>query len=138
MITLNALTLNDIIAHCNQEHPIEACGILAGIIRHVHGVLTKKVVQTYPCENELNDATRYKISAKEQYRAFIDIEDRGFDLIGFYHSHPNGSSMPSTIDLEQANYFGYTYLIIALHPIQVTAWIFEANREFIQESLSIV
>lgn len=137
MIVIPSRILKDIIAQCNRERPNEACGILAGKIQQTNSVVTKNITRVYPCVNELSSPKQYKISAEEQYHAFSDIEDLSLNLIGFYHSHPRGPSEPSTIDKEQANYIGYTYLIITLRPFQVTAWIFRKDREFMPEPWSI-
>ena len=138
MLVISRDILDDIITQCKQEQPIEACGILAGLSANADNKHVNTVTQIYPCQNELRSTTRYKIAAKEQYRAFIDIEEHGLQLIGFYHSHPTGPTTPSSIDKKLANYIGYSYLIIALNPLQVTAWILQKDREFTPESLSVI
>ena len=138
MLVIPGHILDAIIAQCKHEQPIEACGILAGTITQAKNVHAKTVTCVYPCSNELNSTTRNKISAEEQYHAFMDIEERGLELIGFYHSHPKGSTTPSVIDKELANYIGYSYLIITLQPVHATAWIFQNDREFTPDPLSII
>jgi proteasome lid subunit RPN8/RPN11 len=138
MLIIPRNILDEIVIHCEQEQPIEACGILAGAIKKTESKQVKTVTKIYSCQNELHSTTRYKISAEEQYHAFIDIEEQGLTLIGFYHSHPQGSTAPSTIDKKLANYIGYSYLIITLNPIKVTAWIFQKDQEFTPELLSII
>ena len=138
MLIIPRNILDEIIIQCEQEQPIEACGILAGAIVKTESKQVKTVTKIYSCHNEFHSTTRYKIPAEEQFHAFIDIEEQGLKLIGFYHSHPQGSTTPSTIDKKLANYIGYSYLIITLNPIKVTAWIFQKDQEFTPESLSIL
>ncbi len=68
---------------------------------------------------------------------FQEIEKMHFCLIGFYHSHPS-ESRPSSIDKAKANYYGYSYLIVALHPLNTSSWVLEDNGEFTEEAIQVI
>lgn len=133
MIKIRLRDLSNIVSHCREEDPIEACGVLAGKIEDE----VKNVLKVYKCENELKSPSEYRIETEEQFKIFSEIEDLGLDLLGFYHSHPTTFSEPSTIDKERAKYIGYSYMIISLHPIKVSSWILENIGIFKEEIQTI-
>jgi proteasome lid subunit RPN8/RPN11 len=137
-LILHSKNFEMIVSHCKEEEPIEACGIIAGQIRTCDGKIVKEVHRIYRCKNKLHSPIEYKIGAEEQLRIFSEINDNCLDLLGFYHSHPNTSSNPSKIDEKRANYVGYSYLILSLHPIKISSWILEQQGFFTKEKLNII
>jgi len=141
MIKIKTRDLEEIIAHCKEELPIEACGILAGKISNSDGIPVKEVVKVYRCSNVLRSSTEYRIGAEEQFKIFSEIDDLGLKLLGFYHSHtsyPYTNSKPSLIDEERANYYGFSYMILTLHPIKLSSWILKEKGKFKEEEICIV
>ncbi len=98
--------LAEMIDHAREEAPLEACGILAGQ-KH-------RVAETYRARNVDQSPTSYQLDPEEQYRIFIDIEDKGLDIVGIYHSHPSSPAVPSNIDLGKAYYPEAFYFVISL------------------------
>jgi proteasome lid subunit RPN8/RPN11 len=45
-----------------------------------------------------------------------EIRAAGLQLLGIYHSHPNGKNEPSSRDIEQAYYPDVAYFIISPAP----------------------
>jgi len=90
-------------AHVAAEAPNEACGLLAG----AEGAS----VQLFPITNELKSPTHYSLAPAEQLRAFMQIEERGLQLLAIYHSHPAGPPTPSFTDVAEARYPGVVHLI---------------------------
>lgn len=82
--------------HVARRAPLEACGLLAG-----HGSRVDLVLGT---RNAERSPFSFRISPAEQLRVFNAIERLGLDLVGIYHSHPNGPEMPSPSDIRQAFY----------------------------------
>ena len=120
-LILRSKDFETIVSHCKEEEPIEACGIIAGQIIECDEKIEKQVNKIYLCKNESHSPIEYKIGAEEQLRIFTEINANCLDLLGFYHSHPNTSSNPSKIDEKRANYVGYSYLILSLHPIKISS-----------------
>jgi proteasome lid subunit RPN8/RPN11 len=50
---------------------------------------------------------------EQQVQAMLDIEARGWELAGIFHSHPNGPSVLSATDVRRAYYPEAVYLIIS-------------------------
>lgn len=92
--------------YVNSIYPEEACGLLAGINNRVSSVFSVK--------NVLKSPHHYRMDAQEQLTCFLTIEQYHWDLLGIYHSHPQGPPYPSQTDLAEAYYPDTAYLIWAL------------------------
>lgn len=91
--------------HLKTCLPEEGCGLLAGAA----GV----IVDVYPIENIDHSPSAYRMHPEQQVNGIFDIENRGLQLTGFYHSHPKGIAYPSQTDLQQATYPDAVYLIVS-------------------------
>ncbi len=80
----------------DRHSPEEACGLLAGIGNEVFEVI--------PVQNKLHSPVRYLMAPEEQLNAFLRMEEKNLDLVGIYHSHPNGPDRPSPTDINEAYY----------------------------------
>jgi proteasome lid subunit RPN8/RPN11 len=54
---------------------------------------------------------RYLVDAQEQLQAFCQMEERGWELLGIYHSHLHGPDEPSPTDIAEAYYPEAIHLI---------------------------
>lgn len=81
-----------IVAHCLEEHPIEACGILCGPAGTPATVI--------PMVNELDSETAYAFEPAQQLAVWDSMYDRGEELAGIYHSHTRHEAYPSPRDVE--------------------------------------
>jgi proteasome lid subunit RPN8/RPN11 len=82
----------------------ECCGLLAGR----EGAIT----QIFPATNvATNPATSYEIAPEELFRLMREIRAASLELLGIYHSHPNGKNEPSALDVERAYYPDVAYFI---------------------------
>lgn len=100
-----------ICSHADGRLPEEACGLLAGNDQRVQEVI--------PIPNILHSPMRYRMDPADQLRAFQQIEERGFELVGIFHSHPLGPNRPSDTDIAEAYYPESVYVII--YPYE-TGW----------------
>lgn len=46
----------------------------------------------------------FRMEPRAQWRGFHRIEAAGLELVGIYHSHPNGPDHPSPTDIAEAMY----------------------------------
>jgi len=83
--------------------PEEACGLLAG--------QGNQVLTVMPIENILHSKVRYRMEPQAQLNAFNHIDERGWELLAIYHSHPNGPATPSATDIDKAYYPETIYVI---------------------------
>lgn len=95
-----------IIDHARAARPEEACGLLAG--------RDGRVERVYPLPNIERSPVRYLAEPQAQVDAMLDIEDRGDEIVGIYHSHLDAPAYPSPTDVAMAAYPDAIYLIVSL------------------------
>lgn len=83
----------------------ECCGLLAGY----NGVITRALAATNAA---INPATSYEIAMPELFDLMREIRAAGLEMLGIYHSHPNGKNEPSPRDIAWAYYPDMAYFII--------------------------
>jgi len=97
------------IAHARRAPLEECCGLLAGN----DGVITRVFFAT----NAASDPARnYEIAPKELFQLMREIRAAKLQLLGIYHSHPNGKNEPSARDIELAYYPDTPYFILSPLP----------------------
>ncbi len=101
------------LAYVQTLAPEEACGLLGG---EAEG----RVRALYRVENIRHSAVEYEMNPEEQIRAMMEVEARGWELLGIFHSHPNGPAIPSETDVRRAYYPDSLYIICA--PDERGAW----------------
>jgi proteasome lid subunit RPN8/RPN11 len=99
--------------HGEQTYPHECCGVLLG--RFADGG-TKTVTRVASCGNTREDSpqNRYQIDPKELIRIQREGRERGEEIVGFYHSHPDHPARCSVTDLAEAHWFGCSYVITSV------------------------
>jgi proteasome lid subunit RPN8/RPN11 len=83
--------------------PEEACGFVLG-----EGYHSRLVI---PVTNILHDPFRFRMDPEEQLKAFFLVEEKGWEILAVYHSHPHGISSPSATDYDELTFPGIIYLI---------------------------
>ncbi len=104
-LVLSPSHLAQIHAHVEAGKPNEACGLLGG--------RKGRVEQVYLTENAAHSPVRYLVTPTQLIHVLIDIEERGWDLVGIFHSHPGGPPSPSATDIAEAYYPDSAYVICA-------------------------
>lgn len=119
-LRLPAGNREEMLAHAREGAPEEVVGVFGGA-RDVAtgggvGAEATAVVETVHRAANAADRprTRYAIGAEEQFALMQTIEDAGRDVIGFYHSHPEGPLAPSPTDADRAAWPGRSYVIVSL------------------------
>ena len=90
--------------------PEECCGILVGRQFDESDTVVSRLVAT---ANESDDRERrFEIAPREILSAVRGSRATGEQIVGFYHSHPDGSARLSSVDRKHA-WPGVSYLIVA-------------------------
>ena len=99
--------------HGEETYPHECCGVLLGRFADDG---TKTVSRIARCGNTREDSphNRYHIDPKELIRIQREGRERGEDILGFYHSHPDHPARWSATDLAEAHWFGCSYVITSV------------------------
>ena len=98
-----------LLEHARSCPGSECCGLLLGGMQEHRAVV--QLVEPSPNVHPGNRAGRYQIDSDLVIRALFDARQGGLDLLGFYHSHPDGSIQPSLTDARAA-WPGMIYLIV--------------------------
>jgi len=113
MLKLPSHVYSSMRSHGEETYPHECCGVLLG---HFADDGAKTVARAARCGNTREDSpqNRYSIDPKELIRIQREGRDRGEDIVGFYHSHPDHPAQWSATDLAEAHWFGCSYVITSV------------------------
>ncbi len=135
-LILERKIFNELVEHVKSEEPYEACGILVG-----KRIRDKRYVKKiYKARNvSENPMISYKIDLETLRRAIVESEKEGYEIIGFYHSHPPKLKKPSLIDVSKASWHGASYVIVTMYEYEITSWIWDEERKrFYEEEVIII
>ena len=121
---INAEVLARITALAVTAAPAECCGALLGSSDFMSSWEIENMVEL--TNRSSNGEREYLITSDDVRYAQRKGRALGLDVVGFFHSHPNGSVQPSPTDLERA-WPGYLYLIVA--GAEIGAYTLDENRQ---------
>ncbi len=98
--------LETIREHFEKEYPREGCGIIS---------VVKGERKWFPCENIAEEDNHFIIDTKEYLRI-----SRTSDILAIVHSHPDQSSEPSELDINNCNALGKQYYIFSYPEMDLT------------------
>ena len=128
--------------HGEETYPHECCGVLLG---QMDGD-TRVVTSTARAGNTRTDSAhnRYNIDPKDLIRIQREGRDRGEDIVGFYHSHPDHPAQWSKTDFAEAHWFGCSYVITSVEKGKATitnsfelSGMDEADKKFLNEKIRV-
>src|SRR5579872_6818773 len=113
MLKLSRADYDALRSHGEETYPHECCGVLLGRFEDDG---TRVVTRTARCGNTRTDSAhnRYNIDPKELVRIQREGRERGEDIVGFYHSHPDHPAQWSKTDFAEAHWLGCSYVITAV------------------------
>ncbi|TAN60528.1 M67 family peptidase [bacterium] len=106
MISLSKELFLQIVKHCKEELPDEACGILAG--------KGSAVEKAYEMINADKSPENFIMDPAEQLKVMKELRNLGLEMVGIYHSHVASEAYPSSRDIELAFYPEARYCIVTL------------------------
>ena len=136
-LRVSASDLLTIYAHGRDTYPEECCGVMIG--RQPENASDPVVIcEVVSADNEREDESRHNrflISPKALLAAQRSARERGMDILGYYHSHPDHPARPSEFDREHA-WPGTSYMIIAVEKgrvVDARSWRLADNRSRFDE-----
>jgi proteasome lid subunit RPN8/RPN11 len=98
-----------LISHARREAPLECCGFLVGARGRVRFAMAMQNVDPRP-------RSRYRIDDRQhiQIRRWLRRLSPPLEIVGVYHSHPNGDARPSATDRAEALYPDWLFAIVSL------------------------
>jgi len=120
MIRIAASALAALRAHCVRARPEEACGLLVGA--------GDRVARAEPADNVAEDRLRrFEVDPRLLLRLHRELRGGPEQVLGVYHSHPEGRPEPSATDLARALDPELVWLIVGADGA-VRAWRIEDGR----------
>jgi len=144
MLKLSESAYASLRLHGAETYPHECCGVLLGRFEDDG---TKTVTRTARCTNTREDSphNRYNIDPKELIPIQREGRERGEDIVGFYHSHPDHPAQWSETDLADAHWFGCSYVITSVEKGKAAATgsfelagTDETDKKFVDEPTEVV
>lgn len=112
MLEMRRAEWEELRRHGEETYPHESCGVLLGRLEGEKRLVTSVV----RCGNTRADSPhdRYHIDPRDLLRIERQGRERGEDIVGFYHSHPDHPARWSPTDLAEAHWPGCSYVITAV------------------------
>lgn len=105
-INVTSGTIATLLQEAANAAPEECCGLLLG--------RGQQVSEARPADNVAPDRLRhFEIDPMALFAAHKQARAGGLELLGYYHSHPEGHPVPSATDCEHASGDGRIWAIIA-------------------------
>jgi proteasome lid subunit RPN8/RPN11 len=120
-VTITRAALDTIIAHAREAAPAECCGLLLGR----DGMVVEAVRTRNVAADQLS---RFVIDPKDHIDHRRQARQHGFEVVGFYHSHPQSPAVPSPTDRAEASYPDHLYLIVSLAQEPADVGLFRLDR----------
>ena len=127
--------------HGAQGYPHECCGALLG--REQDGsdvaatsgsvsLAAREILALFPLVNRREDSphNRFSVTSEDVRDAERAAQEKGLDVVGWYHSHPDHPARPSQYDREHA-WPWYSYIIVSVangKPQEMTSWRLNDDR----------
>ena len=97
---------DQIVAHALDDRPNECCGLLIGTADMIEDAVRARNVK--------RSATRFQVEPADHFAAIRRARSAGCEVIGAYHSHPNGPSCPSETDRARLTDPSMFHVIVSL------------------------
>ena len=107
MLTLTRDLRDQIVAHARQDHPDEACGVLAGPAGQ------DRPTRFIPMTNAARSPTFYEFDSTEQFRVWQEMDEADEEPVVIYHSHTATEAYPSRTDIGRAAEPGAHYVLVS-------------------------
>ena len=111
MIVLTNMQMSKILSHAERAYPNECCGLLVGE-RRAGDVFVREVHRS--ANMAPTPANQFEIDPQLRFDLERRVREEALDLVGVYHSHPDGDAAPSQIDIQRAWESSLVWLITAV------------------------
>ena len=95
-ILLSKIFRQSLEQYANEQLPLEACAILFGTSNDK----TWETTDIFLTENIDKSEVNFTISNEQLMEGYTMAEDKGLDIVGIFHSHPNSQPSPSNTDIK--------------------------------------
>lgn len=107
MLTIDQATYDAIVAHAKRDHPVEACGIVAG----PEG--SDRAERFVEMVNAAGSPTFYEYDSTDLLALYKEMDERDEEPVVIYHSHTATEAYPSVTDINLAAEPGAHYVLVS-------------------------
>jgi proteasome lid subunit RPN8/RPN11 len=107
VLRIDRATYDAIVAHAREDHPDEACGVVAG----PEG--SDRPERFIPMLNAARSPTFYEFDSGDLLRLYRDMDARGEVPVVIYHSHTATEAYPSRTDISYASEPEAHYVLVS-------------------------
>jgi proteasome lid subunit RPN8/RPN11 len=132
MIKFEKNAKDQMIAIGEKGFPHEICGLMFGKSSDI-----RLVTEVFECGNlnKLKPETRYDMDPKDYLKGEALARQKGLDVVGIFHSHPDHPDKASETD-RQAAWPGFSYIIMSIQKgkfASMRSWVLNAQEQFDEE-----
>lgn len=95
------------VAHARQDHPDEACGVIAGPVG------SDQPLRFIPMVNAARSPTFYEFDSMDLLRLYREMDDQDEEPVVIYHSHTATEAYPSRTDVSYASEPNAHYVLVS-------------------------
>ena len=110
MLVVSRSAYDTLRRHGEETYPHECCGVLLGRASDD----ARRVTSVARCRNTQAASDWFNIDPRQIVRIQREASERGEDILGFYHSHPDDAAHWSASDLREAHWMGCSYVITSV------------------------
>lgn len=107
MLEISQELVDSIVAHARQDHPDEACGVIAGPAN------ADRPTRFIPMTNAARSPTFYEFDSMDLLRLYRELAANDEDPVVIYHSHTATQAYPSRTDISYASEPNAHYVLVS-------------------------
>ncbi|GAA3809614.1 M67 family metallopeptidase [Nocardioides panacisoli] len=107
MLTIDQATYDAIVAHAKRDHPVEACGMVAGPAG------SDRAERFIEMVNAAGSPTFYEYDSTDLLELYKEMDDRDEEPVVVYHSHTATEAYPSVTDIKLASEPNAHYVLVS-------------------------
>ena len=139
MLKIKEELIKEIAREGEEGYPYEICGFILGKIDYKNNI--REAEEVYQVENQNKERAndRFEIDPKDYLKVENYADQKGIQIIGIYHTHPDHPDRPSQTDLMFAQP-DMSYIIMSIKNGKASdwrSWELE-NNQFIEEKVEVI
>lgn len=107
MLRISQELVDAMVVHARQDHPDEACGVIAGPVG------SDQPERFIPMVNAARSPTFYEFDSMDLLRLYREMDDRDEEPVVIYHSHTATEAYPSRTDISYASEPNAHYVLVS-------------------------
>ena len=107
VLEIDQSLIDAVVAHARQDHPDEACGVIAGPTG------SDRPERFIAMVNAARSPTFYEFDSMDLLKLYREMDARDEEPIVVYHSHTATEAYPSRTDITYASEPGAHYLLVS-------------------------